>query len=321
MFLRRILVLSLVLPQLALGQVAVKASASYTDAEAQLLNRAARAELRGYAIQQEMQTLDEAFAKDPGYKWTAEQIHRSVMSPKDLSAEKRARILKVSLLVTGVSTAFWFGRYFFLKSKDGLGAGAILLGASIFLLGVFVDGNPAYSRAESQADALASFRAFVTEQALEDDLASSRADLIDSFFPLGEKKWRAARDTFTAEFRRGNFGLDSAVLRKTKVLTESQIAIFEKFQKDAGASLSREPLVAEVNAKNLGADAISHLEDLLKEVERRMLKLESIVALPSKVAGGSSAKQLHARHVIWSNEIHALILSLSDGLHHIEAQR
>jgi hypothetical protein len=330
MYFSRIFVLLMVLPQLALGQVAVTPRASSSDVEAQLLNRAARAELRGYAIQQEMQTQGEAFAKDPAYQWDANSLSLARMSASERSVHDANLGRAIGTTITGgtlvIAAAFWIvalsnGRY----SRIGRQGKVVLtLGGFTALIGTLwlLNTSPSTTRADYSLIAeVESFRQFVESHAQEDDLASARVDLIDGLFRLSSVEERKARDTLIGELKRGNYDLNATILRKTGVLTEAQIAVFEKFQKDTSASLTREPLIADVSAKNVAIDALSHLELLRNEIDARKLKLESLKDLPRKAPGGMTAAELHQRHLDWAKEVDGLITQVNDGLAAISNQR
>ncbi len=321
MFFPRILLLSLVLPQLALGQVAVKPNVAITDADVQLLNRAARAELRGYAIQQEMLTLGESFAMDPGYEWDAESLANSFLTPaqRTTKAAFYEASAAVAIIGTAVFTVASLAPVLLTKYMTvGKGGWSVARGFQwIGVLGIFwgLISFPTIildRDADSAVSQLNWARSILRIQSLQDDLADSRTRLIEALFRISKEGQRTLRDTFIAEFsRRGNVELNAAVLRKSAVLTEAQIIIFEKFQKDTSASLTQALLVPEMSAKNLTIDAISHLQGLRDELGARIDMLATLTGLPTKTPGGMTVSQLQAKHVAWSNEIDAVIKGLN----------
>jgi hypothetical protein len=332
MYFSRIFVLLMVVPQLALGQMAVTPRASSSDVEAQLLNRAARAELRGYAIQQEMQSLGEAFAKDPGYDWNAKSIMLSKLSASErakVEAGRTAIFLSIpaiglglvgfSILETPVSEKLArFSRYKWVL------LGVAVIGVAAF--GYGLDGNYRFneritSKEEAQSNALAYFKSFVMNNALQDDLADYRVSLIAGLFPLSYQQKRSLRDSLVQELHLGNYELDAQILKKTGVLTVEQLTVFEKFQSDTAASLEGASPDVELRPMDVANNTISHLEALQEQLDQRAQMLQGLKILPRMAPGGITAAELHQRHLDWAKEVIRLITHLNDGLTAISNQR
>jgi hypothetical protein len=314
-FFSRVLVLSMVLPQFALGQVAATPRASSSDVEAQLLNRAARAELRGYAIQQEMQTLGEAFAKDPGYRWSAESLHLATTSAAQLKTEEKARIVKVSLLIVGVSTAMGLGRYFFVRGKDGLGASTVLIGVGVAFFALLLGDESGMHKLENQVQTLENFRySVLANGAQREAFAESISSFFGDMWNLKSTSRRGLRDTLNSEFSRGNFTIDRAMLARSRVITEEQIQIFENLKSDTSAVLAGSSLSNEVSPMELVAASLSHLKELRFEVKVRLNLLADLGTLPRKMGEGITPAQLYVRHVDWLREMDSMIESLESSL-------
>ncbi len=329
MFFRRILVLSLVLPQLALGQVAVK-----PVTKNELLNRAALAQLRGYAIEQEMQSLGEAFAKDPGYEWDAKSLTKVKLTEQQRAnvREFRYGIFALGVGSVGVGVSIIKCAIWSLRGQNGLYAigsvfgmvGIALLGAGIF----WPEFLPSLTEKDTRnvLSSLESLKVAVVNNALQDDLADYRVSLVGALFSLSKEKIRVLRDTIISELHRGNFALNSELLRKAAVkgecvLSDLQLTVFEKFQSDTTASIHNGDLTQEVSGNTLARDGISYLKKLNKEVEHRKLSLKSLLNLPRKTPGDLTMNELYQTHVKWSTELADLIIRLKSGLAAVEAQK
>ncbi len=328
MFFRRILVLSIILPQLALGQVVVKPSASNTAAEAQLLNRAARAELRGYAIQQEMQTLGEEFAKDPGYQWDARSLAFSRLS----SGQKvKAQASNIVPVVSGIAFVVGVFGYLALGDVKALVAYShykwwVLGFAGVGLVAAIVThslGSPLVVRSadEEREKALNSFKDFVLGNALQNDLADCRVSFIHSLFPLSSPQKRNLRDSLVLRHYHGNYTIDGALL-KNSGLTPSQVSIFEKFQKDTTASVGSISQGVELQPLDVASNAILHLEALKEQLDKRIEMLQDVRILPPKEESGSIlAAEVYQRHLGWSQEIGVSIAKLNAALAAVAAEK